>query len=224
MTTNKPHSFDNLIAQFVYQGRFREENVAIKHVWQKGNGVFFDLYFYRTQTTKLIDTSYIRTIYDLSTDIGYTNIKKFVEEYFKKIEQPEAPVPDDFEPTQEHETAIEAYLEDMNAEIIILKFISGCAAYFEEVKLNSITEFVYKKYGNLDFDYIKSYIESRCFSEADFYDALELLKRKNASDLVSLMKEAVKVAIADGGLSYDERIYLAELIQTAREHNIKFDL
>lgn len=42
-----PLHFYNMLVHLIANGKTREENVAVKNIWQKDNLVFLDLYFYR---------------------------------------------------------------------------------------------------------------------------------------------------------------------------------
>ena len=53
-----PLHFYNMLVHLIANGKTREENVAVKNIWQKDNLVFLDLYFYRIKRSQVIDSVY----------------------------------------------------------------------------------------------------------------------------------------------------------------------
>ena len=64
-----PLRFYNMLVHLRTGSRPAEENVAVKNIWQKDNLVFMDLYFYRSKKSQVIDSVYVKDIFDLSTEL-----------------------------------------------------------------------------------------------------------------------------------------------------------
>ena len=216
------------MARFVYQGRFMEENVAIKNTWQKGRAIFLDLYFYRTQTSKLIDISFIKSLYDPETDAVYTDMEKFVDNFQSSIKQIDANSSSPLSGKVSDDDKTPAnQLEDLKNELTILYFILRCNLTFVDVKLNSICDFIANR-KNQDPDSCSQFGRT-CLkhlnpTEEDFYQALDNMVKKPQKEALDLLHQALKISISDGGLNYSERLYLSEIIQTYRLHNIHSDI
>lgn len=54
-----------------------------------------------------------------------------------------------------------------------------------------------------------------------FYKALEAVSAKNPDEAEEMVKEIVKICLADGQLHYNEKLYLAEIFQTLREQGVE---
>lgn len=72
-----PLRFYNMLVHLRTGSRPAEENVAVKNIWQKDNLVFMDLYFYRSKKSQVIDSVYVKDIFDLSTEKFYASPELF---------------------------------------------------------------------------------------------------------------------------------------------------
>ena len=76
-----PLHFYNMLVHLIANGKTREENVAVKNIWQKDNLVFLDLYFYRIKRSQVIDSVYIKDFLDLSNEKFYASAELFIADY-----------------------------------------------------------------------------------------------------------------------------------------------
>lgn len=216
-------SFYNMLAHIVYKNRMVEENVAVKNVWEKDNTVFLDLYFYRAKKSQVIDGAFIHDMYDLTSERYYKTAADFIDDFFseRQLEQ------------QRQESKTESisidlrHLEDIKDELVILIFIAKCNNNFTEIKVKTLKSFINKLKplsATLSEQYISTYLKSLTPSEDDFYQALDNLKIKSPEEASAVAVEAVRISASDGAIHYNERIYLAEILQTLREHGLEPDV
>lgn len=212
-------SFYNMLAHIVYQNKLIEENVAVKNVWQKDNITFFDLYFYRTKKSQVIDGVYIHDLFDLTTEKFFRTAAVFLEDFYTV---PSHDVP------EEHCSDINfRHMEEIRDDLIILTFIAKCNLNFTNIKAKEIHNFINihkPKACALSEQYISSYLKSLNPNEDDFYKSLDNLKTKTTEEATDIMQEAVKISISDGAIHYQEKIYLAEILQTLREYGLEPDV
>ena len=76
----------------------------------------------------------------------------------------------------------------------------------------------------LSDQYISSYLKGLSPDEADFLAAVDKLNTQSPEEVEDLIREALKISASDGFISYTERLYLAEIIQTLREYGIEPDI
>ena len=76
-----PLRFYSMLVHLRTGSRQAEENVAVKNIWQKDNLVFMDLYFYRSKKSQVIDSVYVKDIFDLSTEKFYASPELFIRDY-----------------------------------------------------------------------------------------------------------------------------------------------
>lgn len=216
-------SFYNMLAHIIYNNRLIEENVAVKNVWKKDNLIFFDLYFYRNKKSQVIDGVFIHDLFDLATEKYYCDAVSFYED-FEAHKQAAEIEEDDNEP----ESGIDfRHLEEIRDDLIILTFMAKCNLNFTNIKTKAIREFINAhkpKACALSDQYISSYLKSLNPDEGAFYKALENLKSKTPEEAAEIMQEAVKISVSDGAIHYQERLYLAEILQTLREHGLEPDV
>lgn len=216
--------FYNMLVHLTSPGhKVIEENVAVKNIWQKNSLVFFDLYFYRTKKSHIVDSVYLRDIADLTNEKVYTSAKDFIKDYceYTAIVEREA---NQTEPSPIFDFR---YLEKIKDNLIILTFIAKCTADFNQVKLASIRKYITKKLPQtktLSEQYLNNYMEELKPDENSFFNAVETLKNKTPEEVEELIKESLKISAADGALSYQERYYIAEIIQALREYGIEPDI
>ena len=217
-------AFYNLVANILFNNQLHEENIAVRNVWKKGSGNFLNVYFYATHKSKVLDANYIHDIYDLSTEKYYKDINLFIKDFFAV---------QDAKKEQKRETRAEKteknynFLEKHRSEILILSFFSRLNPNLPAVKENVIREFIKNnlpKSASFSDQYIDAYIRSLFPRVNDFYEALDNLGGCTPEQVENLAKEAVKISAADGVIHYEEKIFLAELFQTLREHGIEVDI
>ncbi len=213
-------SFYNMLVHIVHQNRLIEENVAIKRVWKKNDIIFFDLYFYRKKKSQVIDGVFVHDLLDLTTEKYYRDAKTFLEDYLSLKEKKHNQIP-------EENNADFRHLEEIRDDLVILTFMAKCNLNFTNVKTKAIHDFINAhkpETGVLSEQYITSYLKALKPNEDDFYRALDNLKSKTPEEAEDIMQEAVKISISDGAIHYQERLYLAEILQTLREHGLEPDV
>lgn len=213
-------SFYNMLAHIVYQNKLIEENVAIKNIWKKDNIIFFDLYFYRNKKSQVIDGVYIHDLFDLTTEKFYRNVSAFLEDFNLPPEEEKV----EEEPCSDINFR---HMEDIRDDLIILTFMAKCNLNFTNIKTKEIHDFINihkPKACALSEQYISSYLKSLNPNEDDFYKSLDNLKTKTPEEATDIMKEAVKISVSDGAIHYQEKLYLAEILQTLREYGLEPDV
>ena len=76
--------FSNLTANILFDNVLHEENIAIRNIWQKGDNCYFNVYFYSSGKTRVLDVHYIYDILDHDSGRYYKDINKFIEDYVKR--------------------------------------------------------------------------------------------------------------------------------------------
>lgn len=218
-------SYYNMLVHIVFKNRISEENVAVKNVWDRNGTLLFDLYFYRAKKGKMIDSALIRDMFDLNTERFYVSAKEFYQDYLhtqekaaEVIEEQKKPEPIVIDIKQ---------LEDIRDDLIILTFMAKCNANFTEIKTKAIREYITRLKplsAALSEQYVSTYLKGLNPDEDDFFGALENLKAKTPEEASSLAADAFKVSASDGAVLYNERIYLAELLQALREYGLEPDV
>ena len=204
--------FYNMLVHIVFKNRVSEENVAVKNAWEKNGTLFFDLYFYRAKRGKLLDAALVRDLYDLNTEKYYYSAQNFYQDFLQsrrlaaeQAEEIKKPAPVVIDVKQ---------LEAVRDDLIILIFLAKCE-YITRVRPQSQA---------LSEQYVNSYLKSLNPDEEDFYRSLNNLKAKTPEEAAALAVDAFKVSAADGAVLYNERLYLAELLQTLREYGLEPDV
>lgn len=213
-------SFYNMLAHIVYQNKLIEENVAVKNVWKKDNITFFDLYFYRNKKSQVIDGVYIHDLFDLTTEKFYRNSALFLEDFYAEPQNNEV----EEEPCSDINFR---HMEEIRDDLIILTFMAKCNLNFTTIKTKEIHDFINihkPKACALSEQYISSYLKSLNPNEDDFYKALDNLKTKTPEEATDIMQEAVKISVSDGAIHYQEKLYLAEILQTLRNYGLEPDV
>ena len=216
--------FYNMLVHLTSPGRkVIEENVAVKNIWQKNSLVFLDLYFYRTKKSHIVDSVYLRDVMDMSNEKFYSSAKEFIADYCAYTAKSEHNQSEE-EPTQSFDFR---YLEKIKDNLIILTFIAKCTADFNQVKLASIRKYINKKLPHtqtLSEQYLNNYMDALKPDETSFFKAVDNLKSKTPEEVEEVIKEALKISAADGILSYQERYYIAEIVQALREYDMEPDI
>lgn len=218
-------AFYNLIVHLRVNDVLTEENAALKNIWEREGNIMLSLYFYRTKATRVIDSSYIHDILDLTTEKYYKSCKDLLKDFASyrqnvvinkpKTEKSKASPSLDFK-----------HLEKIKDDIIILLYVAKCIDYFSEMKKRTIFDYIQKHSDvqNLSSQYIETYLVGLKPEITEFYQALENIKQKTPEDAEDLAREVVKICISDGVMAYNEKIYIAEILQTLREHGLEPDV
>lgn len=209
--------FYNLMVRFVDSSEIKEANVALKKIWEQGDNIMLDLYFYQNKKSKVIDGAFIRGIQDLNTEKEYLSARELMLDYIRNKYQ-----------TQKKEK-FGAKLKPFNEikdDIIILLYIAKVVDYYSEMKKNSIIDYIQKYYENkvITSQFIEGHLQEVNPDRDDFYEALEHLSKKTPEDVEALVQEVVKVCVCDGFLAYEEKVCIAEILQTLRLQGVEPDV
>lgn len=219
-----PLHFYNMLVHLTANGKVREENVAVKNIWQKDNLVFLDLYFYRTKRSQVIDSVYIRDFLDLSNEKFYASAELFIADYCNYLS---CQGREDNNAENEKQEFDFKHLAPIKDNLIILTFMAKCTDKFNQIKNQAIRDYILRRLPQtrtLSDQYISSYLKSLTPDESDFLTAVNKLNAQTPEDVEDLLREALKISASDGIISYTERLYLAEIIQTLREYGIEPDI
>ena len=217
--------FYNMLVHIVFKNRVAEENVAVKNAWKKNGTLSFDLYFYRAKKGKLIDAALVRDLYDLNTEKYYYSAQNFYQEFLQSREL--AAEQSEKKPKANPIVVDVKQLESIKDDLIILTFMAKCNSSFTEIKIKTIRNYITRlrpETETLSEQYINAYLKDLNPDEDDFYLSLINIKSKTPEAATNLAKEAFKVSASDGAIMYNERIYLAELLQALREYGLKPDI
>ncbi len=217
--------FYNMLVHIVFKNRVAEENVAVKNAWEKNGTLFFDLYFYRAKKGKLIDAALVRDLYDLNTEKYYYSAQNFYQEFLQSREL--AAEQSEKKPKANPIVVDVKQLESIKDDLIILTFMAKCNSSFTEIKIKTIRNYITRlrpETETLSEQYINAYLKDLNPDEDDFYLSLINIKSKTPEAATNLAKEAFKVSASDGAIMYNERIYLAELLQALREYGLEPDI
>ena len=94
------------------------------------------------------------------------------------------------------------------------------------MKKRTIFEYI-KKHAdveNLSSQYIETYLVGLKPDIEEFYQALDNIRHKTPEAAEDLAREVVKICVSDGIMAYNEKIYIAEILQTLREHGLDPDV
>lgn len=219
---DKKIKYYNMIIHLVKNNKLYEESVAIKNVWEKDKNIFFDIYFYSQQKSYVFDSVYVHDILDLSTDRYYKDARKFLEEFKSQDEKPRAP-----KETRKEIVRDSKILEPLYSDLVMLTFIAGITSNTTDLKMRIILDYIrYKIPGckSLTEQYVKTFLKNIKANENMFFEALSQIIRKAPADAEELLQELLKICLSDGQLVYQEKRYLAEVIQILREEGLKPDI
>ncbi len=210
--------FYNLLVHLIDHNKIVEENLAVKNVWRNDANDLFNLYFYRTKKSIVIDGAFIKDILDLNTEKFYSNVESFLEDYF--YVDKESLENDKYNrPLQDNKL-----MEKIGMDITILVFFARRYAEFGNIKMQAICNYIQScepRTANLSRQYMQSFLNSINPSVEEFYAALNLLERKTPEEATKLANESVKICLSDGQIHYSEKIYLAEMLQILREKGLE---
>ena len=217
-------AFYNLIVHLVNNDTLTEENVALKNIWGREGNIMLSLYFYRTKTSRVIDASYVHDIMDMTTEKYYTRCQDLLRDfaaYRDSLAAGADAAAEDDAPVLDFK-----HLEEIRDDIIILIYIAKCIDYFSEMKKRTIFDYI-KKHAdveNLSSQYIETYLVGLKPDIEEFYQALDNIRHKTPEAAEDLAREVVKICVSDGIMAYNEKIYIAEILQTLREHGLNPDV
>lgn len=219
-----PLLYYNLIVHIISNDRLVEENVALKNIWALDDSIMLDLYFYRSKTSKVLSNSYVHDIFDLTTEKYYARCAELLND-FNTHQQA---LTEDTELPPENAIKVDfKHLEEIKDDLILLIFVAKCIKYFSDMKKKTIQEYIkirQPQVKNLSLQYIDAYLAEINPTEADFYKSLDNLNLKTPEEAEDLAREMVKICVSDGVLVYLEKIYIAEVLQTLREHGLEPDV
>ncbi len=215
--------FYNLLAHIKSGDDVREENIALKNIWDHGGNIMLDLYFYQDKSSKVIDAAYVKDVLDLSTEKLYTSCSALLRDYneFKSHREQTQTQPQQSKPVNLE------LLQVLKDDIIILLYIGKCVDYFSDIKKKTILQYIKKHHPqpqSLSKNYVESCLKALTPTTEEFYKAVENLSRKTPEEAEELVQTVVKLCISDGFLGYNEKIYLAEILQILREQGVEPDV
>ena len=213
--------FYNMLIHLIKNNKLFEENVAIKNVWQKEGNTFLDIYFYRNRKSYVFDAVFVHDILDLTNEKYYKNIESFVADFQKNSQ---GPLPESKESAP---VVNQNMFRPLKADLTIMTFIASCCHNYTGVKKNIIFDYIKRNIpsaANLSQQYLETYIDSYSPTENDFYAALKDVGGKKQDEVEELSRELMKICLADGRLSYLEKMYMADLLQVLREQGVRVDL
>lgn len=213
--------FSNLTAHILFDNVLHEENIAIRNIWQKGDNCYFNVYFSSSGKTRVLDAHYIYDIFDHDSGRYYKDINLFIRDYVQRSGE-EKHLP----PTPRQENKIEQnyyLLREIAPEIVILAFFATLSLTLSDVKQRVVFDFVRRflsSNADISSTYVEAYIKTLRLDEDAFYHALSQLNAKASERLKELASDAAKISAADGVIHYQEKLFLAELLQHLRTLNI----
>lgn len=218
VTTDK---FYNLKIDLISNGRVCVETAAVRSIVEKDDSIYLDIYIYRLKKAFIFERSFVRRIYDLSRDRAYTDIDKFVDDFKKETMQ-----------VDENNGAValakkihrsEEMLQPLFSDIILMLFIARIDIDNEQLKEKVIFEYITDKLpqaSSLSLHYIQKYLSSLKVEREDFYKHLPMMRDKNKDEALNFYQTVLKICLSDGRMHYAERLYLAEIVQFFRLHDI----
>ena len=73
--------FYNMEIHIIKGDQLYAENVAIRNIWEKDDGTFFDIYVHRLKKSFVFDSLFIKEIADLNNNVKYQSISSFINDY-----------------------------------------------------------------------------------------------------------------------------------------------
>lgn len=221
--TQSSGKFYNMEIRLIKNGQLHKEHVAIRNIWEKDSNIFLDIYFHRLQKSFIFDSVFVRDIFDLSRDIYYKDIKKFTADFYNSAKENKLSDTLSISKTKKSR----GILSSISDDIMLLLFVSIIWKDKLEIKEKIIIEYIKNNISaasSLSERYIKNYLSSLKPKVNDFYSILSKLKSKQPHEAERLLREAIKICLSDGYLHYNERMYLADIIQALREEGLKIHL
>ena len=208
--------FYNMRVNIMKGGNVYAEDVAIRNIWEKENGIFLDIYVHRLKKSFVFDSVFIRDIIDLNNNVRYNSVELFLADYNNHMSYI------DINPNSvKSEKGI---LNKIRNDLILLTFMADAWGWEGRIKDKIIYDYILKELvaaENFSKQYIANYVSKIQPEREDFYEALKTLKSKSPKQAERLLKEIVKICRVDGQIHYKERMYLADIMQTLRENGLK---
>ena len=152
----------------------------------------------------------------MNCDKVYADVDEFIADFYSdtdtEIEKNKQSKPDD------------SILSSVKNDIVILLFMARGLEYTNIIKEKIIFSYIQsrvKAASNFSEQYLHNFIKGINASQKDFYIALKQLKSKRPKDAEFLLKEIVKICLSDGQIHYNERMYLADIVQTLRLEGLR---
>lgn len=236
MTDRQSSNFTRLKANILFNNTLREEPISIRNVWKKGANYYFDVLFYASKQTRVLDISYFHDIYDTKTRRYYKDMQLFIKDFeAAKAEQdtrqalstPDEPLQQNRPWNEDKAASHYQYLNEIRNEAIILKFFAKLNPNLADVKQRVIIDYIKSakpNTANFSRQYIEAFVATLPYDKDDFYDSLDKLEHTNEEHIEYLVHEAAKISAADGAIHYEEKRFLAELLQSLREHGLEPDI
>ena len=212
---NTDNKFCNMDINLIKEGKIYSEKAAVRNIFKKDSGTFFDIYFYRLQKCFMVDIMFIHDVYDADTDKFYNDIKLFIADFYKEKGNLK---------TQNSKTASESNpFKDAQQDIIILLFVARSWGFDHKIKDKIICDYIKSNFSfaeDYSDQYLQQYVSNLSPASKDFYQALETLKSKTPKQAENLVKEVVKICKSSSQLHYTQRMYLAEIMQVLRNFGV----
>ncbi len=210
--------FYNMQVYLIKSGKLYAEDVAIRNMWEKDDGIFFDIYVHRLKKSFVFDSVFIKEVIDLNSNIKYPNIDAFISEYNNYVN-------DDAENICQNPIKSEnSVLDRVRNDLILLVFMADAWGREGKIKDKIIQDYIVNEViaaKNFSQHFIANYISKLQPEADDFYEALKSIKSKTPKQAERLLREIVKICRVDGQMHYKERMYLADIIYSLRENGLK---
>ena len=211
--------FYNMQVYLIKGDKLYAENVAIRNIWEKDDGIFLDLYVHRLKKSFVFDSVFIKEIIDLNNNVKYNSIEHFISDYRFSSDSDDT----DYTPSVKSENSI---LDRIRNDLIMLIFMADAWGLEGEgrIKDKIIYDYILNEVAaaqNFSKQFLANYVSKIQPESADFYEALKSIKSKSPKQAEKLLKEIIKICRVDGQMHYKERMYLADIIYTLRENGLK---
>ena len=216
--SNGNDKFYNMQVYLLKNGSLYAENVAIRNIWEKEEGTFFDIYVHRLKKSFVFDAVFIKELIDLNNNVKYNSIQSFIYDYNNSLKDN---VNDSFPKPEKSENSI---LNRIRNDLILLVFMADAWGREGKIKDKIIYDYIEKEVAaaqNFSKQFIASYVSGLQPEAEDFYEAIKSLKSKTPKQAENLLREIVKICRVDGQMHYKERMYLADIIYALRENGLK---
>ena len=210
--------FYNMEVCLIKGGRLYAEDVAIRNIWEKDDDIFFDLYVHRLKKSFVFDAVFIKEITDLNNNVKYPSIESFVDVYKNSLNEPID------EPSKKQSKTEKNILSNIHDDLILLIFMADAWGWEGIIKDKIIYDYILKEVAaaeSFSKQYIVNYVSKIQPEREDFYNSLKNIKSKTPKQAERLLREIVKICRVDGQMHYNERMYLADIIQVLRDNGLK---
>lgn len=213
--------FYNMIVHLVKNNKLYEENVAVKHAWQKGDNLFFDFYFYGSRRSYVFDAMFVHDLLDLNSEKFYKTPQIFFEDFCRScLGQAEKASP-------KMMSLNSRLLDPLRGDLVLMVFMALSGGELTAVKQRIIYDYICRKIpaaNSLTEQYISSFLSALEPAVSDFYIAIESLHCKTPDEAEEILRELIKICLSDGRLCYEEKINLAEVLEALRLQGVEADI